>query len=498
MTGNIQGQNFVDLMPPTGPMGTFDNMVKDAQGNPVGSTTPEAKVDGTAGDVLESSAMGSFNIDKLLLADDLKLAFGNNDVAQAQRDALDPSQPNVPILEAMLQLMDSLDNTISSLQAVQRSRTTAKNPSKGDSKTLSHTNPTPGTPSLPGGPSKGHPIDGQPTPPNPGPIPDPDDIPTPPDDGTTPPVDEGDTITPPVDGGDTTTPPVDGGDTVPADSKADSSGLNLWFLGNAFVDFAMSYANMQRTLMANKVVQGTIILSGMTQIVALGKCLCNSILAAAKLQKTQFLMTALCAGISMCVSAACLMAQLGTMSKMKPYEEEPSAQGTQKAYSKPPDGPAKAQKERTVTINGKEQIRGKYVQDKGGVWKQKNGEAIPEDDYVNSNGLSKNQVKMRNKQVSEENNRRMQQSQIYTSVSQAVGKGTDMSEALVKASTTMPIAQEQGLQETLRSLNKIAEQLLQTANEAFKNDTDTIGQTIQGLVGIRQKLMEAVAAMLKS
>lgn len=65
------------------------------------------------------------------------------------------------------------------------------------------------------------------------------------------------------------------------------------------------------------------------------------------------------------------------------------------------------------------------------------------------------------------------------------------------AANAMEIAKQESLKAMLEAYKAMAQHTLQTATEAFRSDTDIIGQLLQQLDSIRQKLLDAVAAMLR-
>lgn len=107
-------------------------------------------------------------------------------------------------------------------------------------------------------------------------------------------------------------------------------------------------------------------------------------------------------------------------------------------------------------------------------------------------------VKKRNEQIRHRNQSAGDtRRQIGQAIEGMARSGSEVFKNFYEAGKTMEKAQAESLRVVLEAFSRIQQQLLSTVNDAFKADGDTIRELIQQLDGIRQKLLEAVAAMLR-
>lgn len=83
-------------------------------------------------------------------------------------------------------------------------------------------------------------------------------------------------------------------------------GGNPWLAGNVYVAFLIAFIDLQRLMMKNKVVQGTIELASMNMITELAKSSADAIMAIAKTNQMIHIATA-------CMSAASICVTVGSM-----------------------------------------------------------------------------------------------------------------------------------------------------------------------------------------
>lgn len=108
------------------------------------------------------------------------------------------------------------------------------------------------------------------------------------------------------------------------------------------------------------------------------------------------------------------------------------------------------------------------------------------------------QNKKENEEIRRSNDMRRQ---FFGNLGEAIGnmatKGADVYRNLVERANAMIKGSEEGIQKMLESYSRMHQQVLSSATEAFKSDTDMVKEIIQQLEGLRQKLHEAVAALLR-
>ncbi len=118
---------------------------------------------------------------------------------------------------------------------------------------------------------------------------------------------------------------------------------------------------------------------------------------------------------------------------------------------------------------------------------------------INASAKSENdRIRAQNAKINASNTSIQNQRQI---ISQMLGGSfqqiANMTSSAVKSSLAVVQGYYKGQQAIMQTAGQLTGQLAQSANDAFKSDSDVLTQTIQMLDSIRQKLMDAVAAMLR-
>lgn len=222
-------------------------------------------------------------------------------------------------------------------------------------------------------------------------------------------------------------------------------GGNPWLAGNVYVAFLISFMDLQRLMMENKVVQGQIELASMNMITELAKSAADAIMAIAKTNQMIHIATAAMSAASICISVGAMIG--GGIAAARP--------ATPKTTNQIMDGP--------------------------------NGSSIQKVEVKGPDGKPVMQAP-KFAYLTEAN---------WNSVGLMAPQGEKTGTAAMQAATDISIAQKEGLKEMINSYKTIAERQMSKSAEIFKDNTDAITKLLADLDKIRSDLAQAVAAALR-